>query len=422
MKKLTYYLIVFYLSGLVASPLLGQDIDGQKMKKDIQVAEKILLEMMNAGREKDNGFTLTFNGQESSFERGFYVKGQGVVLKMPSQGRIIRNLAIINNYQTFQKGQGQVKILTPPAGTGQVVVEDKDKNPDLFVSKRNYPSSFSKEDVRKVMQDFIVKYAVLVGQLKPDEKIVIVYEEKDPQGEIYLYSQNQNHEEKKYVKLTAEIEKRALSEYKSGAISEENLIAAIRFNEEKIQKTDAVEFKVLARIINTLYENGEQEEYRIHDNVSYNRIVGFGVTYDIPFHLEYEETTNQVLENYEVIFREDLEAVDSTNLRNKEKKYYYVMRKSLDSLKIIEKTRLQEAIVKIESEMKGHLLEYGRTLSSLEKDEVVVFNVTLNKWMHYFENEEKLRRKLSISREVLDAYDQKKIGREEALRKIEISN
>ncbi|MEO1655177.1 MAG: hypothetical protein AAFU64_16645, partial [Bacteroidota bacterium] len=135
-----------------------------------------------------------------------------------------------------------------------------------------------------------------------------------------------------------------------------------------------------------------------------------------------EESTEKILENYEVIFREDLAQVDSSDLRNKEKKYYYVMRKSMDSLKTIEKARMEESIVKIEAEMKNYLIEYGRTLHSLEKDEVVVFNVTLNRYSHYFNQDESLRRKLSISREVLDAYDQKKISLVEAFGKIEVSN
>ena len=93
------------------------------------------------------------------------------------------------------------------------------------------PNTFEKDKVVDLLKEFLLKYADLIGQLKPDDKIIIVFEEEQDEdfapiisgqnnGRLTLTRLNQK-DNKETLKITAEIDRQSVSNLKSGQMSEE---------------------------------------------------------------------------------------------------------------------------------------------------------------------------------------------------------
>ena len=120
------------------------------------------------------------------------------------------------------------------------------------------------------------------------------------------------------------------------------------------------------------------------------------------------------------------ESIDenNTNLSAKKQKELDELKVKMDSLDKVESEKIKVALKDLEPKLKEYIIEYGRTLKTLKPDEVLVLNVSINRWRNPFdedESDEKSVMQLSVKQSVLAAYDNRESTLEQAMSQVEIS-
>ena len=417
----------FYLNSIICLTLLfslisfqsfSQKIDQERLNRDIEIAQSILYklfaienessnEIFYGSRIKRSGNIFIASPREGG--KGYYVNGQGVVLQVVHRPE---------------------KVWSVNDNQGNKVIENV------------VPNTFEKDKVVDLLKEFLLKYADLIGQLKPDDKIIIVFEEEQDEDFAPIISGQNNgrltltrlnkKDNKETLKITAEIDRQSVSNLKSGQMSEENFLNKITIHESKVESKDAFDFEVLSGILETLFRNDEY--LHLDEDVDYNYIEGFGVNYYLHLYpVQGKSIINLDGVAYPTatrgrgrLLRFYTESIDenNTNLSAKKQKELDELKVKMDSLDKVESEKIKVALKDLEPKLKEYIIEYGRTLKTLKPDEVLVLNVSINRWRNPFdedESDEKSVMQLSVKQSVLAAYDNRESTLEQAMSQVEIS-
>ncbi len=388
MKQIRAMIILVILLLIPFLLIYAQNIDEARMEQDIKVAQGILKSLIDLENRE-----VFYRGDEGS-----YIANYGVILKIPRKEEFPR------------------RLLMNPEQLGS-----------CFITKGVKESWI--DQLREAMQTFIVDYSDLIGQLRPTDKILILYDNSQAD---YLLALGKKEFIKDRYKLSAEIDRQSIIDYKSGRIDQEELRSRTKIREEESEEAhseDRPDLKVMAGIFKTIFENDEENYYRLYRNISYDYIEGFGVSYELHFTDTYTlrgpvETLllreNQIKRGKVTIIGDEGVIGYYKNGQFKETKD---REQPTDSLLTIHRDALSKSLEKIEEEIKEGIVSYGRTLKSLDSDEVLLVKASLSS--HYWEQSwdehaEKKTLTLSIKKSVLEAYDRGEISLEEAQSAIKV--
>jgi len=343
---------------VTAKTVEAQKIDEERMARDIAVAENVLTTLIKQ----------QFNNQRTFFPleiKGSYQAGYGVTFSLPADYTTPiaftisggdNDVMIWGNQppgvQTYTYGfnreneRGEDDRAAAVAGEKSIRLTEK--------SERNRVDMDSVRDaynlkVIEAAKTFLVDYGDMITQLGPQEKVIISNQGNQPRIWVgqYFNAPKRSH-------LSVEATKSDLMQLRQGKISREQAMAKIKVvNTETV---DAVEpdLELLSSILSRLYSQDLSKTYFTGDNIYFERLKDFGVIYYMQVYSGIERgdfTRRYVMPTL---------GLNDVDQETKDKK-------------------VKELYPKFEKELKENILEYGRTLKSLNDDEVLVVQVTMTK-------------------------------------------
>ncbi|MEM9390840.1 MAG: hypothetical protein AAGA02_10225 [Bacteroidota bacterium] len=366
MKK--YGLVIVLLA--VTAFCRSQGIDEERMERDIQIAQNILSSL-----ESNEISSQIFVYTKDRFE-GSYVEGYGVIFNSSDHhGR-----TIIAETKGPYKLYSDAVISSLPEGSSSRVVK-------VRLNLDSLRQTQDKEWVEK-MKTFLVDYADLIGQLKPENKIMVTSGSGN-KGDWFALEARASSTSTINEGPTVEISKKDLIDYKSGKINRNEALKRVKVIRAASKEEVAQDVELLASIFERLYKSDLSNTYYLSGGVGYGKIPEFGVVFRMRV---YSSSRNEGFHRIATRNQSGL----SQDERDEIVKGMYP-----DFLK----------------ELKRNIIQYGRTVKSLEGNEMLMFKVRLTecKGCEIPKNLE-----LSIKASDLKSYDSGKINESSAIAKLNV--
>lgn len=450
MKRFTILLLI-----LISGSAIAQNIDEEKMNRDLEIAKNVLATILKGDSERHWG---------SGSINGSYVQGYGVIFSIP------KHYSMIHVQPPKAVVAPRVRIRTSGSDEGTIIIEEdikayaeeaeklarkqeeltrkqeelskqqkelsesekeelaeamaeiefnaqeiaeiaKEAEAQAFLWQSEYTENLeaSMEKTEQAIVTFLADYADLIGQLKPTDNI-LVKQDSPYDRDILIYGFDEGDDvwvdadvdvdaddsgsttiypgSKKGSGFSAEVSKKVVTDYKTGKIDFDT------FREKVIIKRAAPERKsadldMFANIFKQYYSPKMSTTFFTERTPSYEILDNFGVIYTINTYSSY---------------------VDGR---------YYSM-PVLDKKKVSSEERkvaIEELYPNFESDIKSFIIDYGRTIRSLEDDDMLLMKIKMTKC-----EDCSIPKTIDVSvkMSVLKLFDQQKISREKALASIEI--
>jgi hypothetical protein len=419
MKKLLCFCLPLLLAGFT-SVCYGQTaaIDSERMGRDIDIMEKVINELFEnmAGNRRGSFFARSGSAQ------GSYVPGYGVIFVAPA-GAGIGNMkwAFSMDHNTVYFNNGRPAPAPEVVLGKDVLIDRRDKEDGRDKEEKNKANTNNKTKVNtarrtvtrsqldsavsaqtgvieKTMRDFLANYADAIGQLSGNERVMIIYDENAREGSRFIERFIDSEGAVAIPRINAEVKREDLQTYRGGKMNRKELDSRIKVNRVTEEREQYQEYKVFAGILETLFAGDRDNMYRTR-NISYNYLPNFGVIYLLDM---------EVRGNF-------------LRLRSEGDHYRYEFNagrdargKALDSTEVRVK---QEAYGQFSRQVRESLLDYGRTLRNLGSDQLILLTVSLPTCEGCNVPE---RVNVSVKKSVLEAYEQNKMNRQQALEAITV--
>jgi hypothetical protein len=455
MKKLAVILLIFICSSAIA-----QNIDEDKMNRDLEIARNVLATMLKGGSESWIG---------SSSIEGSYVKGYGVIFTIPRHYSMIHvrpprvvvtprirmrtrssgdemiiyeeNIkAYAEEAEKFaQKQEELIRKQKELAKKGKELSEEeleeleeamaeieinadeiaemaKEAEAQALEWQENYAESLeaSMQHTEQAVITFLADYADLIGQLKPTDHILV--KQESPFGEdVYIAGWDEGDDvwvvpdvdvdvdvdeddwggssgisspAKKGSGFSAEVSKKVVTDYKTGKINFDTFKEKVNIKraEPEIKSPD---LDMFANIFKQYYSPKMSKTFFTESKPRYQVLDNFGVIYTIRTYSSYIDGKYY---NMPVLARERVSSEER-------------------------KAAIEELYPKFENDIKAFIIDYGRTIRSLEDKDMLLLKIYMTKC-----EDCAIPKSIDVSVKisVLKQFDQQKLSRDKALAAIEI--
>lgn len=346
---------------------VSQSINEERMDRDLEIAENILSTLMKTSDQDVFFYTRPPY-------KGTFVEGYGVIFNATRRtgSRIVATKGDMA-FDINGKAIGTAVISTSASARGDA--KGKEDHQTQWIEN---------------MKTFFIDYADLIGQLKPEHKIMISPDGGEstfgawPTLEIRANGNTQTFEDP-----TLEIIKKDLSDYKSSKISRAELSKRIKIIEPPTKENIAQDVELLASILQRLYKSDLSTTYYISGRVNYGKIPEFGVVFNMRVYSS-----------------------------SREQELHRIVTQKRSGLTQYERDKVvKDMYPSFLSELKENIVQYGRTVKSLAPDEMMLFKVRLTECKSCGIPE---KLELSIKASDLKAYDSGKINESTAIGKITV--
>ena len=347
---------------------VAQKIDESRMQRDIEVAENVLKTLI---RQQFDTQRMFFGlDVEGSYQEGF-----GVTFKLPADFTtpIGINFSGDMNEVVWMDGQApnsfSYSFSTPEVEFEENIARKEEEKIRYYSEKaakveadkmrlkeRTERKALSMDSIRnmyneKVIEaakEFFVDYGDLISQLSPNERLVVTNRGEQPRVWV-----NQYFTTPKRSHLSLEILKSDITAYKQGKMNRDQALAKIKVvNTESVNAVEP-DLELLSSIFNRLYRSDLSTNYFTDEGIYYERLKDFGAIYYMKV---YSSNQNRDIDLFNMPTAK-LRDIDKTTRDKKVKEMYPLF----------------------EKELKENLIEYGRTLKSLNDSESLIFNVKLTR-------------------------------------------
>jgi len=371
---------------LIVSIASAQNIDQNKMNRDLEVARTVLNSLVNK-----SGVNWVSNEN-----KGRYVQGYGVILNMPPHGLVIGNFdfpsedfdfhfdnddfefefdddfddddmrVIIadgkklekmseKKQEEFQKemeerAQERAERSQELAQRQQELVLRAQEIANKTVRVLRLDSLQMKNNEKRLgaMKTFLVDYAHLIGQLQPEEKILIT----DKSSNMVEFTNSFGVDALKNSRLSAEITVKDLQAFQSGKINREEALERIKVNRKSKDNKVYKDLELFKSIIDRLYSRDLAETYYSYGNIEFEKLDDLGAMF-------FMNTVSSIKQS-DGLWKVPTQEKDDLN------------QEARDEL-------VKSLYPKFEKQLKENLVEYGRTVTSLKPEERIIFNAKITK-------------------------------------------
>jgi len=401
-------------------------IDEARMNRDVKIMQEALQSLFQGDAPRH--FLDRIDGTETSR----YIPGMGIMLQAPE----IKE----NTFTYFQEDWE----------------EEQDQEEDETANRH--------ARIERILKDYLKDYGDLAQQLPADEYVMIRYSPKyetvirsNRRGSITLYNSDQPDE-----RFMVKVLKKDIDAYRSGKIDNNEFYNRIETSITHEESLNTKEYKVFASILESLYssdndyQRNEDQESQfnqsrfyhktgLRNKVSYEFLKGYGVIYQLKLGYELQGYNSQLVDNTfswssdgtegKVITKvEDgqviiIESDDNTQDDEEETAEYDEDMDQEEETEADDDEQARNYLLdrdeRIEDiyqdsfryELKQYMVDYGRTLRSLEGDEFLIINVEMPAC---YECDLPANIELKIKREVLNAYETGEMDLEEAMDNIQV--
>lgn len=406
MKKTNKWIGLMVALMMLHAPIFGQNIDEERMSRDLKVAENILGSLSGG-----NSRSIFYNDVEST-----YLPGYGVVFSIPTRLMVIAtgssganiffapgdrsSYTIQSSDESRQeyiiKEEIKVKLEEEKAKMKEEKAKMKEEMAKIEEEKarsrvgRSISSSATESDelnkkseeaMKEQMTIFLADYADLIGQLQPTDRIVV--QTRGRSERLYFGGNNIQ----KNPGMSAQILKSELIAYKQGKMTRDELIKKIEFTSNE-NKEVAKDVELFSSIFARLYEPDLSSTYYTSArSIGYTKLDGFGITFNMKV---YSSSSDEGLHT--------IRTTGESGLSQEERN-----------------ARVNAMYPEFERTFKENLLDYGRTVKSLKEDEKIIFNVELTECKGC-EMPEAIE--VTVSGKTLKSYDSGDLSRNKAMEQI----
>lgn len=360
MKKL----VGVWMLGTMITIGFAQKIDDARMERDIEVAENVLKTLIRQQFDKQR---MVFGVDV----QGSYQQGFGVTFRLPADFTTPITFALSGEIEDVMWIDGQkpgtysYSYTTPESTKGKMARESEKIAKDMervesekmrlegkIANRRvlNMDSArqANNEKLIKAAKDFLVDYGDLISQLSPTERIVITNRGEQPR--IWV---GQFFSAPKRTHLSVELSMADITAHKQNKLTREQALEKITVvNTETVESVEP-DLELLSSIFNRLYRSDLSTTFFTDEGIYYERLKEFGAVYYMNVYSSHQSRNSNFFNMPTV----NLNEVDQATRDKKVKEMYPAF----------------------EKELKENLVEYGRTVKSLQDNESLVVNVRLTK-------------------------------------------
>lgn len=336
-----------------------------KMERDIVILQNVLNDLFNG----DKGSFYTSKGA-----KGIYVPGKGVIFNVGSGNSGYSNIIFAQSLLNAQRQKGNSK-------------ED-----EKSAAQENQESETRLESLSK---EFLVNYGSILSNLKSGEQVMLNVnysalneeEEKSDNGTIQggrnlVYRTTPSSQKR----MVTSIDYSAIDSYLNGNSSLEAATKKIKQNIVDKSDKSAQDAKIMAGILDDLFQSNLDGAYRRSGKTSWTYFEGFGLMYDLSLSGGRSGVT---------VFPTD--GAGASNLR------FTQLNGTVDEKNSVETDKkAEENYNDLIDLIKESLVTYGRTLRSVKSDEVVILNLNFGS---PFRNSKLPRAiRLQVSKKQIEAF------------------
>ncbi len=385
---------------LMSTTFSLQAQESESLKRDMEVTSNLLTSLLKTNTR--NSFAIArigTDGIETSYNEGFGVvfdlqgggfvflnAGQYVTLRTQTSGANV-------NFEEIEELDRRVagKALSVTSGNNGSTSTENVLGTTSFWSENNNKDQEEKTD--ESIREFLIEYGSFLKDLKPDEKIVVQYpfvkmetEGKGTRDNVAIWSFNSTNKATRSFSIT----KKDADAYRSGNITKEEALSKIEV-EENLPEEVATDLRVLGELMNSLYSERNSKTYFSTTNPTIVKTKGMGAIYSWAVYSAYNDSFGYRLPTLSM----GAETVDEKNRNELVKAAYPNFLKSF----------------------KENLVDYGRTVKSLEGNEKIVFNIRMTKCDGCgIPN----MLKVEMDRATIEDYNQGKLSRSQAITKLKV--
>ncbi len=413
MKTLKHTLLIGMMMAWLAPHLFAQSFDADRMNKDLKIMENILDEMFKIDGHNNivgSEFRILPTGTSGTYTQGTYIPDYGVIFKIP-----------------------QVIY----AGFSSIEVNKKDGNNRItfyYDDEDGKTKAVTKESITNRITEFLEDYAANIAQLKPDEKVMVIYGIKGKRNRFFIVqtgdSPKAEQKQKPVISVTARMKN--LNDYRKQQISNDEFTKQLQI--QSSENKEFLDLKVMANVFQTAFEGkhnlaftdeNSEDVFRLVGDVSYQKLNDFGVI----FSMDARYASNLSRAFFQISkLSSKLKSISIGDRMTQDKEGNIKVSRLTDpdSTKNIawkqqeEKGKEQalEALTYFKNLLKEYLVDYGRTLRSIKPDERILLTVDINRT-----NLEYLPQRLlfQIKKSMLGQFDEGHISREKALQAVTIT-
>jgi hypothetical protein len=401
MKKLVLLTMIV----LGCQTLIAQSIDEEKMERDLEVAKNILATLMKT--ELD----MHFEGRSLEAD---YIEGYGVIFTIPRhfvyfhipppkiappnirfEGIRNGNTIIIagdDDEETIKEKKEALKEARDAEAEAMAEMEEemKEYEEEMQEEMASWTENVMEqnEELQQAMITFLADYADLIGQLKPDEKILINQKSPYENYNFVIAGSDAEAENAESGNISMEVAKKDISSYKSGKITLEEFRNRINIRTSEPEKK-RVDLEMFASIFKQYYSPKLSKTFFTEGTPSYEVLDNFGAIFKIRTYSSYMEGKQY----YMPVLGEEKVNADAR------------------------KETIEKLYPEFEKDIKNFIIDYGRTIKSLDDDDLLVLKIRLTRC-----EECSIPKNLEVMvrMDVLKQFDQQKLSREKALEAIEL--
>jgi hypothetical protein len=396
MNQAARFLVVMGIAVMAATQGMAQKkYDEEKMMREIEVAESILTTLIKQQFDKRSFFPMEVRGE--------YREGYGVTFRLPynlstpfilsaDNLRVLDGRAYSYSFGFSKEEEEMKKALEEEINAKQKA--DKALKPKEFaavrVGRNDSMRTVATQKVIEACKEFMANYGELITQLKPDEKIIITN-----RGESERFWYGAFVDANRPVYLALEVLKADITDFQQGKINREALNKKIKVVNSVMDDELKPDLELFSSIFNRLYRPDLSKTFFTEQNVYYERMKDYGVIYYMQV---YSSNSNSGSKRED--FRYSMPTLGLDNLSQSERD-----------------KKVVELYPRFEKDIKEDMLEYGRTIKSLNPDEQLILNIKLTKCDGCGIPSSL---ELSVKADVLSSYASGKITKEQALAKISV--
>lgn len=393
MNTIKTYLLIGVLSFLLSpTQVFAQNLDANRMNRDIKIMENILGELFKiqpASSTTNEGVVINSYFSPNNTIKGTYLPGFGIIFKVAGSKPV------------------------------QIMVNNKNSENSAYIFY--YDSKDSSEEDREIdvasvterVTDFLKNYGSTIGQLKNDEKVMVIYGVNDKSTRFpglslaYAQKTDDDKETKELPVISVSSKVSDLKQYRTGKINaakfEERLAVATSKDKEYL------DLKVMSNIFETALKEQEGEAFRLSGGINYLMLDNFGALYSFDVRFSNGQRGGNIWSAYDV---------RTPRMHNQGSNV--VVTGSVGQSTTVGKEKeefnetIEEAYSKLVMNIKEYVIDYGRTINSVSNDQHILLSVTING--RYETVPERID--IQVKKSVLDQVDKGSISREQAIQKV----
>lgn len=410
-KKTSIAAVLMLIFGMQAVEAQS-DIDTNRMNRDINIMENVLEEMFKTQWAAQGNTVRAGTGSWVSFGRSEEIRGT-----------YLRDYGII-----FTIAGG------PPAF---VIMSDSDGEKSSYrfqYGDNEEGEPVTQESITDRMVEFLQDYGSTIGQLSSGDRVMVIYKSKNSGNSVtFIHSSSDEQEKTKRQQsrsptISVVATKRNLQAYRSGDINSDEFRNRLDISTAKAGKANQKDMRIMAGIFETAFEEADDKSFRIRGSVDHLQLDNFGALFS--FDIRYGGSRSHfdlsgLHESIEILRKN----IDQTQREVEESRAAMQdeRRAAIDSLRSAHKKKAEEnraqqkqqAITAYEqfvADLKEYLVDYGRTLRSVDSDQQILVSVSLSS--RYDEIPERID--LQIKKSVLESMDQGSMNRNQTMEQIQV--